>query len=102
MTAQSAAPLSLVPSVPDVVGRIGATGRPGERLTVQLIAKSPDTKVARELLARLTAAGKEVLQAKASPDNKIPDGPKPGTLAWVKLSSKWEDTRRNLLQMGGF
>jgi len=52
MTAQSAAPLSLVPSVPDVVGRIGATGRPGERLTVQLIAKSPDTKVARELLAR--------------------------------------------------
>ena len=53
MTAQNAAPLTLLATVPDVVGRIGASGRPGERLSVQLIAKSPDTKVARELLARL-------------------------------------------------
>ena len=53
MTAQNAAPLTPVASVPDVIGRIGAAGRPGEGLKVQLIAKSPDTKVARELLARL-------------------------------------------------
>ena len=42
------------------------------------------------------------LHGASRPPDKIPDGPKPGTLAWVKLSSKWEDTRRNLLQMGGF
>jgi predicted phage terminase large subunit-like protein len=33
---------------------------------------------------------------------KEPAMPKAGTLAWVKLSSKWEETQRNLLRMGGF
>jgi hypothetical protein len=33
---------------------------------------------------------------------KPSDIPKTGTLAWVKASSKWEEMRRNLLQMGGF
>jgi predicted phage terminase large subunit-like protein len=33
---------------------------------------------------------------------KPPEGPKVGTLEWVKYSSKWEDTRKKLLQMGGF
>ncbi len=45
-----------VPSVPDVIGQIGrsagATRHP-DALKVQLIARSPDTKVAREMLARL-------------------------------------------------
>lgn len=44
------------PSVPDVIGQIGrsagATQHP-DGLKVQLIARSPDTKVAREMLARL-------------------------------------------------
>jgi predicted phage terminase large subunit-like protein len=33
---------------------------------------------------------------------KPSDIPKTGTLAWVKMSSKWDEARRNLLQMGGF
>jgi len=33
---------------------------------------------------------------------KEPTMPKSGTLGWVKLSSKWEETQRNLLRMGGF
>ena len=33
---------------------------------------------------------------------KPSDIPKSGTLAWVKLSGKWDEARRNLLQMGGF
>jgi hypothetical protein len=33
---------------------------------------------------------------------KPSDIPKTGTLAWVKMSAKWEEARRNLLQMGGF
>jgi hypothetical protein len=45
-----------VTSVPDVIGQIGrsagATQHP-DALKVQLIARSPDTKVAREMLARL-------------------------------------------------
>lgn len=44
------------PSVPDVIDRIGraaAAAHHPDSLKVQLIARSPDTKVARELLARL-------------------------------------------------
>ena len=37
-----------------------------------------------------------------TPVEKQDDGPKPGTLAWVKMASKWEDYRRKLLQTGGF
>lgn len=46
------------------------------------------------LLATLHGASRSV--------EKTPDGPKPGTLAWVKMSTKWEESRRKLLQMGGF
>src|SRR3990167_2840794 len=44
------------PSVPDVIDRIGrsaSAARHPDDLKVQLIARSPDTKVAREMLARL-------------------------------------------------
>jgi hypothetical protein len=45
-----------LPSVPEVIGQVGQAARaaahPDER-KVQLIARSPDTKVAREMLARL-------------------------------------------------
>ncbi|MFN7164958.1 MAG: hypothetical protein ACK4P2_09100 [Hyphomonas sp.] len=50
------AELDAVPSVPEVIGRIGRTAgaaRHPDALKVQLIARSPDTKVAREMLARL-------------------------------------------------
>lgn len=30
------------------------------------------------------------------------NGPKSGTLAWVKQATRWEDYQRKLLQMGGF
>jgi predicted phage terminase large subunit-like protein len=33
---------------------------------------------------------------------KVPDQPKPGTLAWVKWATKAEDARRMFLRMGGF
>jgi len=49
-------PATRAPSVPDVIDRIGrsaAEARHPDGLKVQLIARSPDTKVARELLARL-------------------------------------------------
>jgi len=44
------------PSVPEVIDRIGrsaASARHPDDLKVQLIARSPNTKVAREMLARL-------------------------------------------------
>ncbi|MEQ9507054.1 MAG: hypothetical protein RLO80_12385 [Hyphomonas sp.] len=48
--------MTQLPSVPEVIGQIGEAARaarhPDER-KVQLIARSPDTKVAREMLARL-------------------------------------------------
>lgn len=56
MTQHKSAAADAVPSVPDVIGQIGrsdgATQHP-DALKVQLIARSPDTKVAREMLARL-------------------------------------------------
>jgi len=42
------------------------------------------------------------LHGAAKPVEKVPDGPKAGTLAWVKYSTKWEESRKKLLQMGGF
>ena len=42
------------------------------------------------------------LHGAALPVEKKPEGPKSGTLAWVKYSTSWEETRRKLLQMGGF
>lgn len=42
------------------------------------------------------------LHGAAKPLEKPSQGPKVGTLEWVKYSTKWEDTRKKLLQMGGF
>lgn len=36
------------------------------------------------------------------PVEHVPDLPKTGTLAWVKMASKWEESRQKLLQRGGF
>jgi predicted phage terminase large subunit-like protein len=42
------------------------------------------------------------LHGASRPVEKTPEGPKTGTLEWVKYSTKWEETRKKLLQMGGF
>lgn len=42
-----------LPTVPDVIGRLATAARQGDDLKVQLIARSPDTRVARDMLARL-------------------------------------------------
>lgn len=56
MNPHKPAPSAITPSVPDVINRIGRdagkTVHP-DAFKVQLIARSPDTKVAREMLARL-------------------------------------------------
>lgn len=56
MTQPRPAAAEATPSVPEVIDRIGrmtGTGHHPDALKVQLIARSPDTKVAREMLARL-------------------------------------------------
>ncbi len=53
MTQSRPATGETIPSVPDVIGRLAGAARHGDDLKVQLIARSPDTKVAREMLARL-------------------------------------------------
>ena len=53
MTQSRPAAGETLPTVPDVIGRLTAAARHGDDLKVQLIARSPDTKVAREMLARL-------------------------------------------------
>lgn len=56
MTSHKTALSETVHSVPDVINRIGRTVGHSDHpdaLKVQLIARSPDTKVAREMLSRL-------------------------------------------------
>jgi hypothetical protein len=56
MTQPKSAAADAVPSVPEVIGQIGRSAGAVQHpaaLKVQLIARSPDTKVAREMLARL-------------------------------------------------
>ena len=56
MTQHRPAPSETPSSVPEVIDRIGraaGAARHPDELKVQLIARSPDTKVAREMLARL-------------------------------------------------
>ncbi|MBA3068910.1 MAG: hypothetical protein FP825_10550 [Hyphomonas sp.] len=56
MNPHKPAPSAITPSVPDVINRIGRDAGKAvhpDAFKVQLIARSPDTKVAREMLARL-------------------------------------------------